>query len=129
MVDFHGFYQHLVTTSRVTAVAGITDIASIFGAICQAEELLLFGHGDGDVEQKNDTNVVNGHLPVLFTVEGTNGRKVVEEMLEVMQDAPVPALADLALHFMAQGLVLEDMGEAPARTMNMPRCLLIPMAW
>eukprot|EP00957_Ditylum_brightwellii_P068021 5164364-Ditylum_brightwellii.AAC.1 len=52
-------------------------------------------------------------------------------MLEVMQNVPVPALTDLAAHFMAQGhmgdLVLEDVGGAPARMMNIPWCLLVPM--
>eukprot|EP00957_Ditylum_brightwellii_P106806 8148690-Ditylum_brightwellii.AAC.1 len=54
-------------------------------------------------------------------------------MLTLMPDAPVPPLTDLAAHFMAQGhmeeLVAEDIGGAPARTMNIPWYLLVPTAW
>eukprot|EP00957_Ditylum_brightwellii_P193075 14700792-Ditylum_brightwellii.AAC.1 len=160
VADLCGFYQHLVTANRATPVTGVTDIAELFEAICRTEEPLVFlammlldagkvacvhctnvfrsysGMGTEALNEKMiglGGNVVNGHLLVLFAVEGTSNRTSIEEMLEAVQDAPVPALTDLAAHFMAQGhmegLVLEDVGGAPMRTMNMPWCLLIPMVW
>eukprot|EP00957_Ditylum_brightwellii_P005083 386261-Ditylum_brightwellii.AAC.1 len=54
-------------------------------------------------------------------------------MSTLMTDMPVPSLTDLVAHFTAQGhmegLMAEDVGGAPAHTMNFHRCLLVPTAW
>eukprot|EP00957_Ditylum_brightwellii_P192539 14659433-Ditylum_brightwellii.AAC.1 len=160
VADLQGFYQQLATSNGATALMGATDTTGLFEAICRAEEplivlaMMLLDAGKVSCMHCADMlrsysgmstealdgkatifrgNVVNGHLPVLFTVEDTNRQTAAEEMLHLMQDAPVPCLTDLIAHFMAQGhmegLMTEGIVRAPARTMNISRCLLVPTAW
>eukprot|EP00957_Ditylum_brightwellii_P204036 15337320-Ditylum_brightwellii.AAC.1 len=147
MADLWGFYQQLATANRMTTVVGVTDITSLFEAVCRTEKPLIFlammlldagkvscmhcpdmfrsysDMGTEALDQKAmifGSNVVNGHLTVLFTVKGANRQTTAEEMLNLMQDALVPSLTDLVAHFMAQGhmerLMAKEFGGAPGKT-------------